>query len=186
MERLIGDLLDVSAIEAGQLAIQHSRVSPGELLVETLELQQPIAAAGSLEIRLELDSELPDVWGDRYRLLQVLENLIGNATKFTPPSGRITIGAAPRDRDVLFWVTDSGCGISPEHLPHIFDRFWQASRGDRRGTGLGLSITRGIVDAHGGQFWAESTVGRGTTFFFTIPQAPLVGAAGPEAPPPGP
>ena len=102
----------------------------------------------------------------------MLENLVGNAIKFTPAEGRITVGAAPREGEVLFWVADTGSGISPDGLPHVFDRFWQARKGAHHGAGLGLPITRGIIEAHGGRIWVESTLGRGTVFFFTVPQAP--------------
>ncbi len=114
--------------------------------------------------------------GDRKRLLQVFENLMGNALKFTPKGGCITVSAAAKDRVVQFTVADTGPGIAPESVPHVFDRFWQAATRERRlGAGLGLPITKGIVEAHGGRIWLESTVGRGTTFFFTIPAAPLEG-----------
>jgi signal transduction histidine kinase len=114
-----------------------------------------------------------DLWGDRDRLQEVFENLIGNAIKFTQAGGLITVGAGSRDRDVLLWVADTGPGIPPEHLAHMFDKFWQAvPRAGRLGAGLGLAVTKGIVEAHGGHVWAESTPGRGSTFFFTIPKAP--------------
>ena len=93
-----------------------------------------------------------------------------------PLQGRITVGAAPRDGEVLFWVADTGSGISPDGLPHVFDRFWQARKGARQGAGLGLPITRGIVEAHGGRIWVESTLGRGSVFFFTVPEAPSADA----------
>jgi CheY-like chemotaxis protein len=109
---------------------------------------------------------------DEERLLDVLENLIGNAIKFTKPGGSITIGASAEGNEVLVWVKDSGAGIPPEQLPHIFDRFWQADKNERRGIGLGLSICKAIVEAHNGRIWAESTVGVGTTMSFTIPAAP--------------
>jgi signal transduction histidine kinase len=118
-----------------------------------------------------VDPDVPEIWGDWDRLLQVFENLIGNAIKFTRAGGRITAGAAPRDDEIVFWVADTGDGISSEDLPHIFDRFWQASRAGRHGAGLGLSITKAIVEAHGGRIWVESTVGSGSTFSFTIPRA---------------
>ena len=102
----------------------------------------------------------------------MFENLIGNALKFTEKGGRITIGATARDNEVEFFVADTGCGIAPESLPHVFDRFWRANRTDQQGTGFGLTIARGIVEAHGGRIRVESTIGRGTTFFFTIPSAP--------------
>jgi signal transduction histidine kinase len=127
-------------------------------------------SSSSLDLRVEVDPDVTEVWGDRDRLLQVFENLIGNAIKFTKAGGRITAGATSRDDEVVFWVADTGCGIASENLPRVFDRFWQATRAGRQGAGLGLAITRGIVGAHGGRVWAESTVGSGSTFFFTIPR----------------
>jgi signal transduction histidine kinase len=118
-----------------------------------------------------LDREVPDIWGDRDRLLQVFENLIGNAIKFTKAGGCITVSATSRDHEVIFRVADTGSGIAPENLPRVFDRFWQATSTDRQGAGLGLPITKGIVEAHGGRIWVESTPSRGTTFSFTIPEA---------------
>ncbi len=171
MNRLIRDLLDVSAIEAGQLGLERSRVAAESLLADVVDAQRPIAAAGTLELRAEVQHPLPDIWADSHRMSQVLENLIGNATKFTAPGGQIVVGAAPRDHEVLFWVTDTGPGIAPDDLSHVFDRFWQARRGERKGAGLGLAISRGIIEAHGGRVWVESSLGRGTTFFFMIPQA---------------
>jgi signal transduction histidine kinase len=104
-------------------------------------------------------------------MLQIFENLIGNAAKFTAPGGRITVGAAPRGPDVLFWVADTGSGIRKEDLPHLFDPFWQSGERDTEGAGLGLPIVKGIVEAHAGRIWVESAVEEGTTFFFTIPTA---------------
>jgi signal transduction histidine kinase len=118
-----------------------------------------------------VDGEVPEIWGDRDRLLQVFENLIGNAIKFTKPGGRITVGATSGDHDVIFRVADTGSGIAPENLLRVFDRFWQASSTKGQGAGLGLPITKGIVEAHGGRIWVESPPSRGTTFSFTIPQA---------------
>ena len=127
----------------------------------------------SLLLELELErEELPDVWGDRHWLLRAFENLIGNAIKFTDAGGRVAVGADTRDEEVVFRISDTGCGISPENVPHVFDRFWQAAaQAGRLGAGLGLPITKGIVEAHGGRIWVESTLGRGSTFFFAIPIA---------------
>ena len=172
MNRLIQDLLDVSLIETGQLPIQRARLSGGELVVEAVETQKILATSSSVELRLDLErGGVPEVWGEHDRLLQVFENLIGNAIKFSTAGGLITVGAAPRDKEVLFWVADTGCGIAPGSLPHVFDRFWQATKGDRRGAGLGLPIAKGIVEAHGGHLWVESTPGRGSVFFFSLPSA---------------
>jgi PAS domain S-box-containing protein len=174
MNRLIQDLLDVAVVEAGQLLkVERERVSTADLAREAVETEAPLASSHSVDLRLEVGQGVPDVWGDRHRLLQVFENLIGNALKFTPEGGCITVVAASRDKQVVFSVADTGPGITPESLPHVFDRFWQASaRAARLGAGLGLPITKGIVEAHEGHIWVESAVGRGTTFFFTIPIAP--------------
>jgi CheY-like chemotaxis protein len=104
-------------------------------------------------------------------MLEVLENLISNAVKFTGPGGAITVSAASREDKILVCVKDTGAGIAPDQLPHIFDRFWQATKAQRRGTGLGLTICKAIVEAHGGQIWAESSPGVGTSVLFTIPAA---------------
>ena len=171
MNHLIQDLLDVAVMESGQLTIERARLSASGLIVEAADMQKPLTSSSSLELRIEADSDLPEVWGDRDRLLQVFENLIGNAIKFTKAGGRITVGATSRDHEVIFRVADTGSGIAPENLPHVFDRFWQATRTGRQGAGLGLPITKGIIEAHGGRIWVESTPSRGTTFFFTIPEA---------------
>jgi len=177
MDRLIQDLLDVSRMEAGQLPIEQGRVPPQDVATDTVETQRVLAANASVDLQLELSPDLPEVWADRNRLTQVLENLVGNALKFTGPGGSIRVGAAPRAGEVVFWVRDTGVGMSIEELEHVFDRFWQARRGDRRGAGLGLPIAKGIVEAHGGRMWVESKVARGTTFYFTVPVASSVQAS---------
>jgi PAS domain S-box-containing protein len=171
MNRIIQDLLDVTRMEEGRLSVEQVRVCARQVVSDSVEAQESLATAASLELELEVAPDLPEVWADRDRLLQIFENLIGNAVKFTEAGGIIRVGAAPRDGDVLFWVEDTGAGISAEHLPHVFDRFWQARRAERRGVGLGLPIVKGLVEAHGGRIWVESIFGRGTTFFFTIPTA---------------
>lgn len=169
MNRLIQDLLDVTRMEGGHLPVEQACVSAGHVVADSVEAQRPLASLASLELRLEAAEDLPDVRGDGDRLIQVFENLIGNAIKFTAPGGRIMVGARPGDGEILFWVADTGRGIAAEDLPHVFDRFWQARKGGRSGAGLGLPIVKGIVEAHGGRIWVESTPGHGSTFFFTIP-----------------
>ena len=173
MNRLIQDLLDVSRIEAGGLSLQREPIDPAKLLADAVETQRPLAASRQLALRLDADPKLPEVEGDRDRLTQVLENLIGNAIKFSAEGGRITVGARAQDRSVRFWVSDAGVGIRQEDLSRVFDRFWQAEeqRKTAHGTGLGLPIVKGIVEAHGGRVWIESTLGKGTTVSFTIPLA---------------
>ena len=140
---------------------------------DAVEMQRPLAEASGVTISLEVEPDVRAVWGDRRRLLQVFENLIGNATKFTQPGGHIVVRVEAKNDEVMFFVTDTGVGIAPDILPHVFDRFWQATtRARRLGAGLGLPITKGIVDAHGGRIGVDSEVGRGTTFFFTIPASP--------------
>jgi PAS domain S-box-containing protein len=173
MNDLIQGLLDVSLIESGQLKIERERVSASDLVRDAVEMQTPLASSSGLDIRIEVAHDGDVLWANRERLHEVLENLIGNAIKFTAAGGHITIGATSRDGDVLFSVSDTGCGIPLKDLPYVFEPFWQAvPKAGRLGAGLGLPITKGIVDAHGGRIWVESTVGRGSTFFFTIPKAP--------------
>ena len=172
MTGLIDDLLDVTRIEAFRLRVDRTTVPVSPLLRDCLQTQKPLASDASLEMRLEEEPHLPDIYGDHNRLLQVLENLVGNAVKFTEPGGVITIGAARAARAVRFWVSDTGAGIPADDLPHVFDRFWQAQREGQRGAGLGLAIVKGIVEAHGGSVLVESEPGHGSTFSFTIAIAP--------------
>jgi len=175
--RLLRDLLDIGAIEEGKLAIDGRRIEPATLILSALESQQALAADASVITAADLSPELPPIDADEERLLEVLENLVGNAIKFTSPGGTVEVGAARTGEDLEVWVKDNGAGIAADQLPHIFDRFWQAKRADRRGTGLGLTICKGIVEAHGGRIWAESCLGEGTTVHFTIPAvAPLESA----------
>lgn len=186
MNRLIQDLLDVARMEGGRLSIEQQRITARQALSESARAEEALAASAALELRLDVAPDLPEVWADHDRLLQIFENLIGNAIKFTDPGGRITLGAAPRDGEVLFWVADTGGGIAAEDLPHVFERFWQARKAGRHGAGLGLPIVKGIVEAHGGRIWAESTLGRGTCFFFTIPTAARAQTSRAQAPPHAP
>jgi PAS domain S-box-containing protein len=168
MNRLIQDLLDVTSMDAGQLSIQRAQVAVPQALFEIADNQRPSLASRSLGLELDPVADELQVWADRGRLQQVLENLIGNAAKFTPSGGRIRIGARQREHDALFWVADTGAGIAAEDVPHLFDRFWQAKKAERRGAGLGLAIVKGLVEAHGGCIWVESKLGLGSTFYFTI------------------
>lgn len=171
-DRMVRDLLAISAIETGQLAIDAKATDTADLIFAAVESQQNMAAEASIIVGTDLSPELPPICADEERLLEVLENLMGNALKFTNQRGSITVGAGRSDDKVVIWVKDSGSGIAPEQMPHIFDRFWQAKKKERRGIGLGLSISKAIVEAHGGEIWAESKLGEGTTVFFTVPTAP--------------
>ncbi len=168
-DRIIRDLVEVDAIEGGRLLLDKHTVDPATVILGAHDSQQALAADRSLILSSDLSPDLPTVDADEERLYGVLENLIGNAIKFTPAGGHITVGASARGDELLVWVKDTGPGIAAEHMPHIFDRFYQAAKSERHGTGLGLTICRGIVETHGGRIWAESSPGAGTTVYFTIP-----------------
>jgi PAS domain S-box-containing protein len=170
MDRLINDLLDVSRMDAGTFAIRHGTVHLAALIEETMDAFELQAAPRRVHLTTELAGDVPPVIGDRDRLAQVLANLVGNAIKFTPDGGSVRLRAAPLDNGVRVSVEDSGAGIPNDALPHVFDRFWQADRTSRSGAGLGLAIAKGIIDAHGGRIWAESSGGSGTTVHFTVPR----------------
>ncbi|HWK89777.1 MAG TPA: ATP-binding protein [Longimicrobium sp.] len=171
MVTLVQDLLETTALESGSVAMQPQATPPATLLSGAVEMFGAIAGEASVTLATDPAEELPPVRADYGRVLQVFSNLLGNAVKFTPEGGTVTVGAARAAEYVRFWVGDTGPGIDREHLPHLFDRFWQARRRAHAGAGLGLSICKSIVEAHGGQIWAESTPGEGSTFHFTLPIA---------------
>ena len=169
--RLIQDLLDVARIQAGGLAVDPVAVDVRSLVTEAMEAATPLANAAQLRVNADTSIDLPAVASDRERVLQVFANLIGNAIKFTPKGGEIRILSSLEHGEVRFTVADTGPGIPAEHLDHVFDRYWQAKSTAKLGTGLGLSIAKGIVEAHGGRIWVESSPGSGAEFNFTLPLA---------------
>lgn len=172
MHRMIQDLLDVSSIEAGKLAVERRPEAVAPLIERTLSLFEREATQRGVELVRADGDGVPPVLVDADRIVQVLANLVGNAMKSTPAGGRITVGAEREGKDVALRVHDTGAGIPPEHLPHIFDRYWQARRSSaKRGAGLGLAISRGIVEAHGGRLTVRSRLGEGSEFRFTLPTA---------------
>ncbi len=179
MEFLIKTMLEVAVIEAGKFTIHPLPCDARALVRETLEMFGGMFA--SKEVRLEGQAEALPVVADRERILQVLSNLLGNALKYTPAGGEVRITARRERSTVHFTVTDTGSGIAGEKLTHVFERFWKDESGGKKGTGLGLFIARGIVEAHGGRIWAESEVGLGSRFHFTLP----VAETEPTAPLPG-
>jgi PAS domain S-box-containing protein len=170
MMRLIRDLLDATRIESGQLSIDPSFMPVAPIIADFVKAQKSLAESGGLELRADVAPHTGHVCADRDRILQVLENLVGNAERFTSAGGHITIGATPRPDEVLFSVSDTGTGIEADALPYLFDRYSEKRKTDRQGTGLGLPIVKGIVEAHGGRVWVESIEGTGSTFFFTLPR----------------
>jgi signal transduction histidine kinase len=173
MDTLIRDLLDLTRIDARKLAIAAEAVDPHSLLTESLQVLLPLVEAKHISLDMQIEVGLPKVLADPERIQQTLSNLVGNAIKFSPEHGKIVVAACREGADyVRMSVTDNGPGIAADHLPKVFDRYWQSSRTDRQGAGLGLAISRGIVEAHAGRIWLESRRGAGTTANFTLPVAP--------------
>jgi signal transduction histidine kinase len=171
MRDLIGGLLDRARLQGMPMPLAPQPWAVDELFQQALEVLRPLAMNKLQELVMEVGRGLPRVRADRERVLQVLANLVGNAIKFTPTSGTVTLRARKVDGMVRISVKDTGPGIAPEDVPHLFERFWRASGASEQGTGLGLSIVKSIVEAHGGTLWVESQVGVGSTFFFTLPAA---------------
>lgn len=171
MERLINELLDMARIQAGRLSIEPQQTDLVEILADAIDPMEPLAQAEGLRLHRELPEGPVPVLCDRQRVIQALSNLLSNAIKYGQSGRAVTLRATPRDHDVVVAVEDSGQGIPRDELPRVFDPYWTADRNGAKGTGLGLFITKGIVEAHGGRIWAESEIGRGSTFLFTLPRA---------------
>ena len=172
MQHLIRDLSDVASIEAGHLALDLGEEDPAAILVRVGEMLGPAAADRGVGLETRPGGGLPLIRADAARLLQALTNLGTNAVQFTERGGSVSVRAEAEEGGVRFTVEDTGQGISADDLPHVFDRYWQKRHHtNRHGTGLGLAITRGIVEAHGSALRAESTVGVGSRFSFTIAAA---------------
>ena len=169
MNRLIGDLLDTAQMQSGKLSLDLEDLAVATILRQTDETFHPRAEKAHILLTVIPPEEDLFVRADPLRVQQVIGNLVSNALKFTPVDGNVTVRSVAGDNDVTFHVTDSGPGIPPEQVPHLFEQFWQA-RHDKRGVGLGLTIAKGIVAAHGGRIWCESAVGSGSTFSFTLPR----------------
>jgi signal transduction histidine kinase len=143
------------------------------LLTEVVTLLEPVAKAKSLELRIHADAARSEsVLCDGGRVMQVFSNLVGNAIKFSPTGGAVTLRVKRVGGAARFSVSDQGPGIAPASRAHVFDRFWQAEKSAPVGLGLGLSIAKSVVEAHGGEIGVESEVGKGATFFFTLPLDP--------------
>ena len=165
---LIQDLLDVSRIESGTLAVDATLTSAAALLGDAVLELEPLVTAKGLRFEHEWVGDEAEVLADRGRIAQVFSNLVGNAIKFTPRGGVVRVTGSRAGSRVEFVVSDSGAGIAPDHVPHLFDRFWKATKASRSGAGLGLFIVKGIVEGHGGAVTVESAPGAGTTFRFTL------------------
>ena len=171
MDVLIRDLLDVNRLDTGELRIAPIPVDPSSLVNDSLQTLRPLVEEKGLRLDVQIERDLPNVRADPERVQQTLSNLVGNAIKFSPSGSEIVVSAGRDAGEILFSVLDHGRGIAAEHLPRVFDRYWQSSRTDRQGAGLGLAISKGIVETHGGRMWIESALGEGTTVSFTLPVA---------------
>ncbi|MBX6364235.1 MAG: response regulator [Gemmatimonadetes bacterium] len=179
MQQIVHDLLDRASLDAGRLALERRPTAAAEVIGAAQAMFAPVAEEAGLEFLVESEPDLPHLDADPDRLLQALANLLSNAMRFTPAGGHVALSvrrasereaaAAGAPGAVRFAVRDTGPGIPPEDLAHVFDWFWQSRRRGRSGAGLGLAIARGLIEAHGGRLAVDSTPGRGTTFWFTIP-----------------
>jgi signal transduction histidine kinase len=170
---LINDLLDLSKIESGRIEIESSRVSVSGLVHDVVETLRPVAAERVIALEATVREPSILVWADRNKINQVLMNLIGNAIKFTPVQGRVTVSASRKSEEsVQVSVSDTGPGVPPADREKIFAKFYQiadVNGANPKGTGLGLAISKALVELHGGRIWVESEEGGGSTFYFTLP-----------------
>ncbi|MDD5730894.1 MAG: ATP-binding protein, partial [Candidatus Omnitrophica bacterium] len=175
LNRLISDLLDISRIEAGKILLNKKSIDIAALINEAAGLFQESAKEKNLTLSVSFANGLPWIEADPDKITQVITNLLGNALKFTPAGGKITVNASKNTDCVTIEVKDSGLGVPQDELTKIFDKFYQVKSQDgqvkAKGTGLGLPISKGIVEKHGGKIWAESELGRGSKFSFTLPLA---------------
>jgi signal transduction histidine kinase len=169
MNRLIGDLVDVASIEAGKLAVTREVADPTQIVTEAVDTLQAQAAASGVSLVVEIVPSSSLAAFDTARIFQVLINLLSNAIKFTPANGRVVVHVERIEDEICFAVSDTGPGIPTDKLDAVFERFLQVTKNDRRGFGLGLYISKNIVQEHGGRIWAESRIGEGSTFCFTLP-----------------
>jgi signal transduction histidine kinase len=170
MNQLINDMLDLAKLAAGELSLRLELTSGAQLLFEARDHAFTLAEQRSVDIVVHA-AESP-IRCDRDRVLQVLQNLLDNAIKFSPVGGTVTLRATSDGEGCTFEVNDTGSGIPEEHLPLLFQNYWQAPDTAALGTGLGLSIAKGIVELHGGRIWVESRRGSGSTFLFRLPREP--------------
>jgi signal transduction histidine kinase len=169
MARLLGDLVDFAAVQSGHLKIEPVLFEPIEVVDAVLEMFVSLAHERTIQLDFEVAPGLPLISADKDRLIQALAYLTSNAIKVTANGGHVRFGVHARSGELIFSVEDTGPGIGPEELPHIFERYWRGREAAYRGTGLGLTIAKGIVEAHGGRIGANSTLGKGSTFSFSVP-----------------
>ncbi len=171
MSRLVSDLLDAANFDTGRVQLEPTKVKVKSIVTHIIETFSPVAKKKGIQLNYLISESSPsEIDCDQDRIYQAISNLLANAIKFTK-KGSILLQVESSGNEIRFQVKDTGPGIPKEYFEKIFDRFWQAKETAYQGTGLGLSITKGIVEAHGGKIWVESTVGTGSTFFLTLPLA---------------
>ena len=170
---LVGQIVELGRLRAGRLQLDVRPTDLRRIVDQAFDEVRPLADLGDLRLETDLPGDIPPVAADGGRVQQIVMNLLGNALRFTPAGGRVTVSARVAADEVAVRVTDTGIGIPAELLAHIFDPYEQAHRG-RGGSGIGLTVVRGLVEAHGGRVWAESEEGRGSTFTFTLPVASAI------------
>ncbi len=172
LSQLIDDLFEMAQMDAGGLRLERRPNAIADLVSDTIESFSAVAAQHGVRLEGRVEAGTDPVVMDAQQIGRVLSNLVGNALRHTPPGGWVEIHAGREGGEVRVEVADSGEGIQPEDLPHVFDQFYRGEKSRNRatgGAGLGLAIARGIVEAHGGQIWVESEPGKGSRFVFTIP-----------------
>ncbi len=174
LAKLVADLRDLSLAEAGQLHLKREDINPTELVLKVVRSADATAQAKGVQLQLASDDDLAFVLADQVRLAQVVGNLVSNALRHTPKGGSILIKLQKDNQALLVKVTDTGEGIAAKDIPHVFDRFYRTDKSRARtsgGSGLGLAIARQLIEARGGRIWVESELGKGSTFYFTLPTA---------------
>lgn len=168
MTQLVEELVDLARLDAGRLSLERRPEAPGPLAARALAALAPLAAARQQALALSAPADLPEVLCDGERIVRVIASLVRNALQFSPPGSAVEVRLARAGRELVCSVADPGPGIAPEELAHLLDRHWRPPGGGRR-HGLGLLVVLGYVEAHSGRVWAESQVGRGSTFSFALP-----------------
>lgn len=176
LQRLVQDLEALSRAEAGQTLLEQEEVDPAQFIGDAAERLRPQFREKGVALAVHVPPDLPPVTVDKWRMTQVMLNLLGNALQYTPAGGGVTVTAGQDGQQLVVRVADTGVGIAADHLPHLFERFYRVDKSRARaggGSGIGLTITRHLVQAHGGHVWAESEgPGRGSAFTFTLPLTP--------------
>ncbi len=170
MLALVQDILESAVMTSNEFVLKPAPCEPAALIAGAFDFVRPLAVPKQLQLTTAVADGVPTIVADAHRVEQVLVNLLGNAIKFTPAGGSVVVGCSRHPEGVAFHVSDSGPGVIPENVSHVFDRYWHGEAST--GVGLGLTIAHDIVEAHGGRIWVENEPGRGAKFVFTLPVAP--------------